>query len=832
MKIPFRVSARTARLIGRENIANAEGAIIEIIKNSYDADSTKSIILFDLKYSEIPTSIDKSEFYQLPSNKLLDKAYKKIKEKYVLLPKFINNKFLLTYFIKQNVLYLIDNGEGMDINTIKSSWMTIGTDEKLLNPYSNRGRIKSGEKGIGRFALDRLGAMCELYTQKKLGKEILKWEVVWDKFEKETITLDKIKANLEILNNKSLTEIIEKDLGPELSKITLINEIKHGTVIKITNLRDPWTKKTIKNLYNNLGVLIPPTELGKFKVFLYNKHDINDFGEIVNPLLNDYDYKLTANFDGNDNVKIKITRNEFDIELLKEKRNVFKEKEPMDMSKAPYDFETIKNKNFTQNYELEDLLNKNKENLIKEDFDKIGHLTFTFYFLKNQMRSFDRKIYPYREFDSSKRINWLSKFAGIKIYRDGFRVRPYGETNESAFDWLNLGERVAGSRFGPGQKAGIQWKVSPQQIYGIIKLSRINNISLIDKASREGLQENSVFYAFKDLILSIINVFEKDRHYIMRPMHVVYEKEHNSEVLISRAQATIKKDSEEIKNIILDGDNFEGALTKIIDKFDVYKDTIEAFKSKVDEVEDENRLLRGLASIGITLSTFTHELHHIYNNLLPSTQELEKILNKILLEKDNSVKNNLIDRLNITVKRIFTENERVDHWIKIALKLINKDRRKRKTINLGEYLSEYKKIWGNHLERRFIEFNYDEKFENIEIESFTIDLDSIFNNLLTNSINAFILRKDSSSVRKISINFKIIDKTLNVFYEDSGPGLEKFIKNKNQIFEPLFSTIPNGTGLGLWIVKLIMIDNNGDIIIERERPGLKLNLQFNKFNKI
>ena len=48
-QIPFTVSARTARLIGQENFANAEGAIIELVKNSYDADASVCVIIIDLK---------------------------------------------------------------------------------------------------------------------------------------------------------------------------------------------------------------------------------------------------------------------------------------------------------------------------------------------------------------------------------------------------------------------------------------------------------------------------------------------------------------------------------------------------------------------------------------------------------------------------------------------------------------------------------------------------------------------------------------------------------------------------------------------------------------
>ena len=45
VQIPFTVSARTARLIGQENFANADGAIIELVKNGYDADAKNCIII-------------------------------------------------------------------------------------------------------------------------------------------------------------------------------------------------------------------------------------------------------------------------------------------------------------------------------------------------------------------------------------------------------------------------------------------------------------------------------------------------------------------------------------------------------------------------------------------------------------------------------------------------------------------------------------------------------------------------------------------------------------------------------------------------------------------
>ena len=133
-QIPFSVSARTARLIGRENVANAEGALIELVKNCYDADSKISIILID-----------------------------KIK----------------------NQIIIIDSGCGMTDKVITEQWMTIGTDDKLNNAITQSGRIKSGAKGIGRFALDRLGESCTMITFPKSNSVGHKWIINWGDFEEK-----------------------------------------------------------------------------------------------------------------------------------------------------------------------------------------------------------------------------------------------------------------------------------------------------------------------------------------------------------------------------------------------------------------------------------------------------------------------------------------------------------------------------------------------------------------------------------------------------------------------------------------------------------------------
>ena len=169
-KVPFRVSARTARLIGRENIATAKGAIIELVKNAYDADSQLCLIFFDNYYSTIRQTLTEFEFTDLMqkgiSSDIILKVYKKTLDGYTLQDDCLEeSKNSLKANLQQlSSLYIIDAGEGMTEQIIKNNWMTIGTDNKAHDYFTKSGRVKAGAKGIGRFALDKLGSKCEMIT--------------------------------------------------------------------------------------------------------------------------------------------------------------------------------------------------------------------------------------------------------------------------------------------------------------------------------------------------------------------------------------------------------------------------------------------------------------------------------------------------------------------------------------------------------------------------------------------------------------------------------------------------------------------------------------------
>lgn len=260
-KIPFKVSARTAKLIGLENFSNEEGAIIELVKNTYDADAKNCILVFDLKYT---VSFDENN----EEIKAVDKYNSRI--------------------------FVIDNGIGMTDKIISNQWMTIGTDNKLNENLSKHGRVRTGAKGIGRFALNRLGLNTDLLTVSEDTKSGLEWKVNWKDFDRLGATVSEIEADLELLSNLE----IKKELLRQFSNHDrLIEMISHttfvsGTIIEISELNDNWSIEQIEKLFRNLEMLLPPNEQSDFNINLFSTDDIELFGKVNTAYYDDFDYKV------------------------------------------------------------------------------------------------------------------------------------------------------------------------------------------------------------------------------------------------------------------------------------------------------------------------------------------------------------------------------------------------------------------------------------------------------------------------------------------------------------------------------------------------------------
>ncbi len=773
-EVYFNVSARTARLIGQENFTSAEGAVIELVKNSYDADASISIVLID------------------------------------------------TF---NDCMYIIDNGEGMTSDIIKKHWMTIGTDNKAYVSRASDSRIKTGAKGIGRFALDRLGTECEMWTktEKEMG---VHWSVNWKQFETEKSITD-IKATLELQDIFFQIKLIEILGGFDLQDDFYNNWTESGTIIKIKHLKDDWQEyensNAVLDLQDSLETLIPPLEKDSFKIYLFSTHSKDEFGEISPTELEDFDYKLIAEVNNEQKVKITIHRNEMIFEQLK---NYGLFESPKLPDEWQFKEEAFKNGQFSLNTSFAELLPGQKNKDINENLSKIGSFTFVFYFLKRggaqEQREEGLNKFPYRQnVNYKERGNWLKRFGGIKIFRDNFRVRPYGEPKSSSFDWLGLGSRT---RQGVNPNRG-GWKVGASQVYGLIRISRNNNISFEDKSSREGLQENVVFALFKQILLKIIEKFERDRTYIIYNLGEIDKVRNNVAQNKQRADDII---AEEEKN--QEKNQKRGTIELFEDKEKkILVDAIKTYKEELEELKDEQKIMRALASSGLVVTSFAHEFSHIRNRIVSRTDDLITILNDVVDEEKRVLLDDSDDPY-LLIKDIREQDERVKNWLDFALFSVQKSKRNSRKINLNEYINSLERLWSSLLKHLKATILIDKSKLSMEAPfiGHEIDLDSIFNNLIVNSIDSFTNPKNRGDKREIKLRFVSDTDDIHISYEDSGAGLSLDITNNNDIFKAFFTTKRDartgeeiGTGLGMWIVQTVIESYKGDIKLIHARPGIK-----------
>jgi len=832
-QIPFTVSARTARLIGQENFATADGAIIELVKNSYDADSVVVFVVFDIKYPYTPKSLGIDEFNCLVVEEpALSNVYELNSLEYIQKKGLSSDLYLkiTSFFQSKNSIYIIDNGEGMTEKIIKEKWMMIGTDNKLIDFTTEEGRIKTGAKGIGRFALDRLGCVSVMKTCTKNANIGQKWVMNWDQFEDKNKTISDINAELDLIPSFSLLDEIEDNINDERI-IDIINEcnfdFSHGTIIKISKLKDEWDNANLDKLYKSLSALVPPREFGVFNIYMYQLR-VHGYGEVSTAFFNEFDYKVEAEYHANNfEVFFKISRREFDINRIqRDFLDVFSE------SKFPFDVQTLKNMEFEYTKNIFKILKWRPEDsqaLVK----RVGDFRIVYFFTKlSNPNNREIENYSYLKKDYASIRKTFERFGGIKIYRDHFRVRPYGESGD---DWLELGKRQASSPASAGQRIG-DWKVRSKQIAGIIDISRVLNPEIVDKSDRSALVENDVFQTFKNIIIGIINEFEIDRSKILNPFFVKAKiKEENEKAL------QLKKQAEELAKKIIDLQNSKQKNQEGISSIQSTQEIIEeSLKNQSEQREDvanetekevEIRLMRSLASIGLIVSSFDHELKSISNNLLPRMKYLKnhtRTLIPELLTKDLPDNKNPFS----LIEEIRKDHEKLKGWLDYSLSSIMTDKRQRENINLGVYFESFKKNWKFVLIERNVKLELlgNSSDKNI-IRAFEVDMDSIFNNLFNNSLEAFKLRREKYA-RQIIIKWKNIGDLIEIEYTDNGIGLSDVFEDPTEIFEPFVTTKKDktgkeiGTGLGMYIVKKVIDDYDGEVQLFKPEIGFGIKLYF------
>jgi signal transduction histidine kinase len=840
-RVPFRVSARAARLIGRENVATSHGAVTELVKNAYDADASVCAVLFLRRWEKIPALFTEQEYEVVlaafPS--VADLVEERDRSRYVKAGLSPDQVEALGKALDQMLdLWIVDNGHGMSSEIINDQWMVIGTDVKEVNGRSSGGRVVTGAKGIGRFALDRLGRESELFSGRDVAPPIVHWFVDWSDFEGAGKIVSDVSALLET-EDQSLTNVYDQAKLTNLLPNHLPNDkaatISYavGTAIRIGLLYDTWDSTDSIRLKDTLASLLPPHERADFDIFVYDHRAPTESGFIDNLPPDQFDYRMNASVKADGTVSIKIERQEIDAGKIRP--SVFE----ADAMKQPgFTQEDFERGYFSYQTDLKRLLN------LKEDEDPasylgVGPFDLTLYFFKLQNPSSDNLVrFPQRNFDVARRRAWLKNSGGIRLYRDNFRVRPYGEPGSQAYDWLLLGERVARN---PVAASRISWSVPPQQLAGTLYITKEGNPRLDDQSNREGILNERAFAAFRDIVRALIGEFEYDRSYILGQFNAAYESDYPPPPDVAEALRIVKQ----YRRNPADADRqaptpagtpkalpYEGGASARISS-DVDK-IGEALESKVQENEslrEDNQVLRGMATLGTILVSFTHELKQIKADVETRRDRLASSVNAVVdlarLAKipEPARPASLLDRMR-------RQDEKVSRWVDFALAAVSPAKRRRRVIDIHSYFAGLKDHWLEFLSARRVELHIAGTVDgSLPILAHEIDLDSIFYNLINNSIEAF-LKPSGLTTRDISIKAGIFeDRWIEVEYQDNGPGLSAELNVAEDIF--LFGITSKrddglgetgGTGIGMWLLRNVVDDYGGSVNLRCAlgRPGFQI----------
>lgn len=310
--------------------------------------------------------------------------------------------------------------------------------------------------------------------------------------------------------------------------------------------------------------------------------------------------------------------------------------------------------------------------------NRIGDFNGTLYFYKVSSTKKDQEKFYYKEV--FERTNFTKKFGGIKIYRDKFRVRPYGEAGDNDFDWLELASRKNRSPAGLGHHTG-NWRVSADQMMGTVYISRTNT-NLDDSANRNGIQDGIGLWQLKEILLFVIAEFERDRQFVGRKLARYWDKKcklaaelENMRKLADERRKWEQEQKRADQNVNKENDGKgemqQSAPTVNPEKVEqLLNDLEERQEQELQDLRDENKMLQTLATTGIITNMFMHEIRTLTNNI---GQELDSAYEAIVFDSNTD-----LALQNIKQAIIFKKN--FASWFGITIDSIKKDKRKRKNI--------------------------------------------------------------------------------------------------------------------------------------------------------
>lgn len=645
----FSASTSVKNLFGRGLVTDQIAAVFELVKNAYDADAKEVEIFFSNLKDE------------------------------------------------NSSLIVRDNGTGMNLIDIETRWMVIGTDSKKNSMYSPiYQRPLNGDKGIGRFSVDRLGSFLHMEAQKRGSTKRYLVDFDWTLFDSESRNISDIEIPYVEKNGK---------------------ENDHGVSLSICGLHDAWDEVKLRELFRNLRQFKSPfTQDDNFKIYItapelgYNKREVT-----VEKLEGVSSLWMTAEISDENPEVVRIMVNKDGLEYESIQSNL-------------YSFGSIKAQVFMFN-----------------QGDKV--------------RFANRYSLRVRE------------YGNIRLYRDSFRIYPYGEAKN---DWLDIDRR---------QTQGMMRFLGTRDLIGYVQIGKESNPDLKPLTNRQGLEENDAFEQLRNFVVEIC-IKTLESYYFIKIKKGTNETIRKSKAEIGGAVAGLT----ELAKILRESD--PNAAKQLKGYTAVIK---KEQQNQLQYVQDQQEIVKVYSRIA-QKETFLHKLIH----------------QSMIHVKDSLVAmNTFINDVDYLIPTDKAKLLAISGYIDDALSLL-------KTVR-DDVVKKRSKTTQNVelLARKYLQDNqayFSESDIKVSILStgnmeYSIDpgdIKAILNNLATNAVKSLL--KVDNREREIRFELYKTDRFLIIKCIDNGIGIPEV--DRERIFDPFQSTT-DGFGLGLTIIDEISKEYGG-----------------------
>ncbi|WP_152542911.1 sensor histidine kinase [Sphingobium sp. Ant17] len=640
-------------------------------------------------------------------------------------------------------LDIFDNGSGMDMAQLSAGFMRLSTPNKVAAPLSAKyNRQKAGRKGIGRFAAQRLGRRLVLETATAGTRFGLRLEIEWEHF------------------------TAERDLVSVPIAITRIEKpFAHGTMLRIFDLRDSWSTAQIERSHRHIAELIQPFPLASTSSeedgdpgFLASfVRERNGAAEVLADAWTAFFQhalaEIEGNVDGEGRASWAVTSGRFNIAQGAIPIGPTKE----DPSAC---FSHLRDVKFKAYYYID----------------------------KETQRSFRSKV-----------AEKLQSNGGIRLYRNGFRVLPYGERFD---DWLKL------------NASNLLRKVLPphsnRNFLGFVEISDVDGTQFEETSSREGLVENESFIELKEFVSSVLKTAilpiaaARDRRLTTTDTRQKQRSPKGQADDILARLATLEKNAR-------DNPQYAIALSQVVDSV---RQSVVEIGDTGEALLEELGMVRVLSSLGLAIGEFTHEIRLA----LEAVKASVSLLAVSVSDSENSSEK---------AEQLFDQLADFEGYLTYFDATVRDNvSREVSALEIRDVVNSFLGVVSPKIKRN--ELSMDKSFDGYGL--FTRPMHksewaSILINLFTNSLKAI---RRAGVQGKIMIECGRADGMIYLDFMDNGDGIPA--ANSKRIFDAFFTTTSlsgasdedgtfAGMGMGLKIVRDIVETAEGQIVLQDPKSG-------------